>query len=123
VIGVACAVVLGAVFLLAGAAKLSSPTWPAQAAALGAPRVAVSTVPIVELVVGAALVAGIGRPVAAGAALVLLVWFTVLLVARLRAGVRPPCACFGGRSTRPIGPGSVVRNVVLAGLALVTLLA
>ena len=37
---------------------------------------------------------------------------------RLAEGRRPPCACFGALSRRPVGPGSVVRNVVLIALAL-----
>jgi hypothetical protein len=51
----------------------------------------------------------------------LLVVFSVLLVRRLAEGRRPPCACFGGFSTRPIGPWSVVRNAVLVGLAIIAI--
>ena len=52
------------------------------------------------------------------AAAALLGAFTVLLVVRLAQGRRPPCACFGAWSTRPVGFGSVARNVVLIALAL-----
>ena len=116
-------VLLGAVLLLSGGAKLAAGArWPAQAAALGAPAVAVPVVPWIELGLGALLVTGVARPVVALAAAALLAAFTVLLVARLAHGQRPPCACFGAWSTRPVGPGSVVRNVVLIALALVTAL-
>ena len=112
-------VVLGAVLLLSGAAKLAAgPRWAAQAAALGAPAVAVPVVPWLEVGLGALLVTGVWRPVVALAAAALLLVFTVLLVVRLAQGRRPPCACFGAWSTRPVGLGSVVRNVVLIALAL-----
>ena len=57
------------------------------------------------------------------AAIVVLVAFTALIVARLAAGQRPPCACYGAWSSRPIGPGHVARNVAMIGLAAVVLLA
>jgi hypothetical protein len=68
-------------------------------------------------------VSGVWRPVVALAAGAMLLVFTVLLVVRLAQGRRPPCACFGAWSTRPVGPGSVVRNVVLIALALIAALA
>ena len=116
----AAGAVVGAVLLASGVLKAISPQWPAQAAALGAPGWAIPIVPWVELGLGALLVPGVGRPWSALAAAALLVSFTALLVIRLASGgTRPPCACFGRLSTRPVGPGSVVRNVVLVGLALV----
>jgi len=116
---VVAAVVLGAVLLLSGAAKLAAgPRWAAQAAALGAPAIAVPVLPWVEVGLGALLVTGVWRPVVAVAAAALLGAFTVLLVVRLAQGRRPPCACFGAWSTRPVGFGSVARNVVLIALAL-----
>src|SRR4051794_41620477 len=103
-------VVLGAVLLLSGAAKLAAgPRWAAQAGALGAPAMAVPVVPWVEVGLGALLVTGVGRPVVAVAAAALLGAFTVLLLVRLVQGRRPPCACFGAWSTRPVGFGSVAR--------------
>jgi hypothetical protein len=119
--GVVSAVLVGAAFLVAGAGKLASRTWPAQAAGLGAPAWTIPVLPWSELVLGALLVAQLARPLAAALAAALLVAFTTLLVVRLAQGQRPPCACFGGRSTRPIGPWSVVRNVTLFVLAIVAL--
>jgi len=99
-------VLLGAVLLLSGAAKLASGArWPAQAEALGAPAAAVPVVPWLEVGLGALLVTGVWRPVVALAAAAMLLVFTVLLVVRLAQGRRPPCACFGAWSTRPVGPG------------------
>jgi hypothetical protein len=53
------------------------------------------------------------------AAAALLMVFTAVLVMRLLEGRRVPCACFGARSAKPIGIGSVIRNLVLIALALV----
>jgi uncharacterized membrane protein YphA (DoxX/SURF4 family) len=111
---------LGVVLLASGALKLAAgPRWTAQAAAMGAPAAAVPAVPWIELALGTLLVAGVARPVVALLAAAMLVVFTVVLVVRLAEGRRVPCACFGARSARPIGVGSVVRNLVLIALALV----
>ena len=116
---VVAAVVLGAVLLLSGAAKLAAgPRWAAQASALGSPAIAVPVVPWLEVALGALLITGVWRPAVALAAAAMLAVFTALLVVRLAQGRRPPCACFGAWSTRPVGPGSVARNVVLIALAL-----
>lgn len=111
--------VVGVVLVVAGAAKLTSKQWPAQADALGVPPGAVRALPVLELIVGVALVAGV--PYAGVAAAALLAGFTVFLVVALRRGVQAPCACFGSLSTRPVTWWSVVRNVVLIGLALLSL--
>ena len=76
-------------------------------------------VPYVELAVGAAGVVVVLLPWSAYAAIALLVMFTIVIVRRLLDGSRPPCACFGSRSARPLGAIHVVRNAVLLGLALV----
>lgn len=116
---VVAGVVLGAVLLLSGAAKLAAgPRWAAQAEALGAPAIAVPVLPWLELGLGALLITGVWRPVVAVLAAALVASFTVLLMLRLVQGRRPPCACFGAWSTRPVGFGSVARNVVLIALAL-----
>lgn len=121
-VGVAASVLLGVAFAVAGGSKLAAgPAWPVQAAALGAPPLAIPTLPWIELSIGAALVAQLARPIPAIAALVLLVAFTVLIVARLAAGDRPVCACFGAWSATPIGAGHLVRNAALMGLGVVAL--
>jgi uncharacterized membrane protein YphA (DoxX/SURF4 family) len=118
-VAVVAGVVLGAVLLLSGAAKLAAgPRWAAQAEALGSPAIAVPVLPWLEVGLGALLITGVWRPVVAVVAAALLASFTVLLVLRLVQGRRPPCACFGAWSTRPVGFGSVARNVVLIALAL-----
>jgi uncharacterized membrane protein YphA (DoxX/SURF4 family) len=109
------ATVVGAVFVYAGVAKaLSGREWPRAAARLGVPRVIAYTVMLAEVVLGLGMVLGDSLRdgfLVAGAAL--LVAFTALLAKHLRSGHRPPCACFGGSSQRPIGMRDVVRNVSL----------
>ena len=117
---VVTSVVLGAVFVVAGVLKLSTPgQWRTQSADLGVPGVVAAALPIVELVVGAILIAQLARRAAAVVAAILLLAFTVLLVVRLVQGRRPPCACFGALSAKPIGWGNVVRNAVLIVVAAV----
>jgi uncharacterized membrane protein YphA (DoxX/SURF4 family) len=115
---------LGAVFLASGALKSSDrEAWARQARDLAVPDRIAAVVPWAELVLGAALVAGVAEPWAAVLALVVLLAFTGFLARRLADGARPPCACFGARSNRPLGVGHLVRNVgfmTLAVIAVVT---
>jgi hypothetical protein len=43
--------------------------------------------------------------------------FTSLLILRLSQGRRPPCACFGAWSAKPIGWRDVARNTAFLALA------
>jgi len=115
-------VLLGVAFLVAGASKVAAGTaWPEQARGLGAPPIVIPVLPWIEIVVGAILVTQVGRAPAAGVAVVLLVAFTGLVGFQLARGRRPPCARFGAWSAKPIGPGTVWRNVALIVLALVSI--
>jgi uncharacterized membrane protein YphA (DoxX/SURF4 family) len=119
-VGIVAAILLGAAFVLAGASKLAAGRqWPAQAAGLGAPPWSVGALPWVELALGALLISDVIRPVASIVALALLLVFSSLVIARLREGRHPPCACFGAWSARPLGTGHVVRNGLLVVLAVV----
>lgn len=122
--GVVASIVLGGLFLLAGASKIAAgDSWPAQARGLGAPAVVVPIVPWGEIALGAVLVGQVAPVPAAIVALVLLAAFTVLIVVRLAQGRRPPCACFGAWSAKPIGPGHLARNAAMAALAVVVIAA
>jgi uncharacterized membrane protein YphA (DoxX/SURF4 family) len=115
---------LGAAFVWAGALKLvQGPSWSRQAADMGVGRSIALFVPYAEIVVGALLISQLLRPWPAVCALALLVSYTVLIVVRIRDGSRPPCACFGSRSMRPLGVYHVVRNVALLALAVVAIVA
>lgn len=119
-LAVAASIIVGAAFLLAGGAKLAAgKAWPAQARALGAPAAVAPVVPWFEIVLGALLCAQIARTVAALVAVAVLLVFSALIVTQLLRGRRPPCACFGSWSARPIGWRHLLRNAVLIALALV----
>ena len=115
-------VVVGLVLVAAGALKLANRDWTAQAVGFGTPRWLAPVVPWVEIVLGALLVPGVGMPVTAFLAAVLLAVFTVLVAIRVAQGSTAPCACFGSLSADPVGPSTVVRNVVLLALAVVAAL-
>ena len=122
IVGVIASVVVGAMFVLAGASKLAlGAGWTQQASAFGAPVRLAPVVPWVELALGAALVVQLARPWPAIGAIAVLVLFTVLIVRHLAAGRRPECACFGAWSSRPIGVGHLVRNSLLLALAVLAL--
>lgn len=115
-------IVVGAAFVVAGGSKLAAGgSWPSQARGLGAPDWTIPFVPWVELAVGALLIAQWFPPWPAVAALVLLLAFSALIVNALARGRRPPCACFGAWSAKPIGAGHLVRNGVLIVLAVVAM--
>ena len=115
---VVASAVLGAVFIVSSVTKIVAiQQWRAQAAGLGVSGPVVSGLPYAELAIGALLVAQIARRPAAIVAGVVLVAFTTLLVVRLLQGRRPPCACFGGLSSKPISWTSVARNAVFIALA------
>ena len=114
-------VALGLVMCAAGVSKIRlGSAWLAQGRELGAPAAVLPAVPWFEIGVGALLIAQVATPVVAIVALITLQLFTLLIVANLGRGRRPPCACFGAWSAKPLGWGHVARNIVfmvLAGLA------
>ena len=109
---------LGVMFVASGLYKLADgPAWPRQAADMGVGRSLSLVVPWYELALGAALISTLLSPWAEIVAAVTLVVFTVVIVQRLLDGSRPPCACFGSRSNRPLGSRHLVRNVGLLAIA------
>ena len=119
-IGTIAAIVVGAAFVAAGVFKLmDGDAWPKQAADMGVGRPIALIVPWVELAIGALLVAQLLEPWAALAATALLVGFTIVIIRRLLDGSRPPCACFGSRSSRPLGAYHIVRNGALLTRAII----
>jgi uncharacterized membrane protein YphA (DoxX/SURF4 family) len=123
-LAVIASLVVAAVFLVSGASKIATPSaWRASLAGLGVPSWLAVPVPVVELAVGALLLVQWHRAAVAWVAVVVLVVFTALLVRRLAQGQRPPCACFGSLSSKPIGVGHLVRNAAFLAAALVAALA
>jgi uncharacterized membrane protein YphA (DoxX/SURF4 family) len=114
---------IGVIFVFAGVRKLNArDLWPAQAKRLGAPGFAIPTVPYVELVLGSLLIAGLASTVTLVASIGALSSFTVLLLSRLLAGDRPPCACLSFRATKPIGWNNIVRNLLMLALLVAALI-
>jgi uncharacterized membrane protein YphA (DoxX/SURF4 family) len=117
-VGVVAALVIAAVLLVSGVAKLAGQaTWRTQSTGLGVPWPVARVVPYVEVVLGALLLVQWQRALVAWCAVTLLTAFTALIAVRLAQGSRPPCACFGSFSTRPIGPSTLVRNGALIAVA------
>jgi methylamine dehydrogenase accessory protein MauD len=89
----------------------------------GAPRrsarLLASLLPALEIVTAILLV--IGDPFHTGSisAVLLLIVFTLAVAISLFRGLRPHCRCFGQVSSKPIGWATVVRNLLLLGLAAV----
>ena len=120
VVATIAAIVVGAALIWAGVFKLlDGPAWPKAAADMGVARPIALVVPFVELAIGITLIIPVLRPWPAIAAIVLLLAFTVVILRRILDGSRPPCACFGSRSNRPLGAIHVLRNVGLIALATV----
>lgn len=122
-VALVAALATAAVLLVSGVSKVASPApWKASLAGLGLPRWLAMPVPLVELAVGALLLAQWQRAAMAWVAVAMLVTFTGLLAARLAQGQRPPCACFGSLSSKPIGVGHLARNGVFIAVALLAAL-
>lgn len=116
--GVVASLVVATVLLLAGVSKLAQPVqWQAQATGLGVARPVALVVPFGEVALGACLVVQLQRHLMAWLAVALFSAFTALLALRLAQGKRPPCACFGSLTSRPIGLGHLARNALFIGLA------
>lgn len=113
-IGLIASIAIGAMFIVSGGLKLAGRNdWMRQSADLDVPRPLAVIVPWYELVLGAVLLTGVARPWPAVVALLTLVVFTWFLARRMLDGTRPPCACFGSRSTRPLGRRHLARNGLL----------
>jgi uncharacterized membrane protein YphA (DoxX/SURF4 family) len=123
-VGAASGLVLAAVFAAAGLAKVRRPSETAvtlRTLGLPAARVLARAVPAAELGLAAALVL---RP-RAGAlvALAMLAAFSIALAGPIRRGSAVSCGCFGSTGRDPVGPADLVRNGLLAVLALPALAA
>lgn len=119
-IAVACAVIVGAVFVFAGVSKMVAMTpWRTDARALGVPHGVVAVIPVYELALGLGLIFGIVTPALALIAASTLAAMTLLLVKKIIDGNPPICACFGKFSRKAISPADVARNMYLIVLAIV----
>jgi peroxiredoxin/uncharacterized membrane protein YphA (DoxX/SURF4 family) len=75
-------------------------------------------VPLVELVIGVALVPAASAQVAAICAVLLLLAFSAVILMNLARGRRPDCRCFGQLHPSPVGARSLLRNAALSAIAI-----
>jgi uncharacterized membrane protein YphA (DoxX/SURF4 family) len=127
-LGTAARLLLGGVLVVAGALKLPDPA--AALRAVRAYRLLPEAVagpvafglPVVEIAVGLALLAGVFVRTAALAAAVLMVVFLVAVGSAWARGLQIDCGCFGGGGQVAAGrtayPPEVARDVGLLALAL-----
>lgn len=108
------AAIVGAVILFAGASKATGfQQWKADARSQGLWPAIAYGLPIVELVLGATLIVLSPTPFTLGAATLLVLVFTVYLVALVASGSTVPCACFGAKFSRPPSLRDIFRNVAM----------
>lgn len=120
----AAGVIVAAVLLVSAAAKLRDRAATGSGlVAMGVPRVVAPTaatlLPVAEAGIAAGLLFPPARVPAAFAAIVLTALFTGAVAGNLVTGRRPPCACFGAASRRPLSGLTLVRNAVLMSLAII----
>lgn len=124
IMGLIAQVALSAVFAVSGGAKLLDRSGTRAAVqGFGLPRVLAGPIaialPIVELALALALLTG-PMIVASLVAITLLTVFTVLVGRVVRLGRAPACACFGSASTEPVSGRTIIRNLALLVVALLT---
>jgi thiol-disulfide isomerase/thioredoxin len=113
---------LAAVFGVSAATKfLDREGTRAAAAGFGVPESlapAVATLlPVAELAAAVALVPGRSARYGAAGALALLAAFIAGIAVNLLQGRKPDCHCFGQLYSEPVGPATLVRNLVIAAAA------
>ena len=113
---------LGAILVVAGAAKLADLEGSRRAAhELSTPKRLAGPLglllPLAELAIAAALLPAASARAAATAAAGLLALFSVAVAGSLARSRRPDCGCFGRLHSAPIGPGTLARNLALAAVA------
>lgn len=124
----ACRLALGLVFAIAGLAKLTNWRGSVRAArefgaSPGLARAVGVVLPPVELALAGALLARPSARWGATAAGLLLIAFTAVILRAMRRGERPDCHCFGQLHSAAVGPLTLVRNGLLAAVAVVVAVA
>lgn len=116
-------VVVGGVFVYAAVPKIADPA--AFAIAIRNyhlvpdefARGAAAALPLLELLVGAALISGLQARGAAVLSAGMLVVFAAALTRAMLLDINVDCGCFGSAARAQIGWDSVARNAALTGLA------
>jgi peroxiredoxin/uncharacterized membrane protein YphA (DoxX/SURF4 family) len=120
----AARILLAGVFALAGVSKLMDRSGVRRALAeFGVPLPLrdpmTVALPITEVCIAIGLIPAISARWAAWAAIGLLAVFLSAITLALARGRRPDCRCFGQMRPSPVGPTTLVRNVILAAFAAV----
>ena len=121
-------IALAVMFGVAALAKIASfrRTW-ARVRLFGIPeavsRPVAIAIPVAELGTVALLIPGATARAGGVVAAIVLGGFSVAVARLLVRGEAPDCNCFGLLHTAHVGPGMLVRNLVLAALALVVAIA
>jgi len=113
---------LAAVFLVAGFAKLADRDGAREATrAFGAPDAVASAAStaliIAELLAGVLLIPSATARAGAAIAAALLLTFCAGITRSMLRGEAPDCHCFGQLHSAPAGPKTLARNIVLTGVA------
>lgn len=121
-IGLTASLIVAAVFVAAGVAKLADRAGTRTAVReFGAPASLVGVLalglPLAELTVAALLLYGPTRTVGGAGAIGLLVVFSAAIAVRLAHGNAPDCHCFGQLHSAPVSWKTLARNGILAVLA------
>ena len=114
--------VLFGVFALASISKLLDRAGSKKAVRdFGVPedlvRPVAAALPIMEAVIALGLLYVTSSWLAAIGAFLLLLAFSIGMIAQMAAGKAPDCHCFGQVHSEPVGPTALIRNIVLALLA------
>jgi len=112
--------VLGAIFIVAGALKIGHAADLAAAITaykLGVPpplvAVAAVALPPFEILLGIYLVAGLWSKVTSSVAVMLLALFTLAVASAVARGLSAPCGCFGPGDSQPATWWTVARDAVM----------
>jgi len=112
--------IVAGVFLFAAVGKIADPHSFAEAIANyhlvpdAVSSIAASIVPVLEVVLAIALIAGVKERGAALIAGVMLVVFAGAMISTIVRGINLDCGCFGASAEARVNGTTVARNVVLA---------
>jgi hypothetical protein len=120
-------VIVGCMFVWAGAAKLSQgKAWQVAGTPFSTGNGSLDAgvrkgLPLLEIVLGAFLAARVLPVVMGTVACVLLGVFTLRIVQLLSQGKHPRCSCFGATSQAPLSQKHVWRNAALLALSVLVI--
>jgi peroxiredoxin len=122
-LALAARLILAAILLVSGLAKLADRSGSQQAVRdFGVPKglagLVAAVLPFIELVIAIALLPARTAQWAGLAVAVLMGLFTVAIAINLIRGRKPDCHCFGQLTAEPIGWSTAGRNLVLVALGL-----